>query len=66
MAQTKLGEVNADVCRSYGDDPLGLWGETDPTSCFLGGCGLLKTVSSGAAKVNIMLMLFALLAGVRV
>ena len=25
-----LGAVNKDICRPYGGDPLGLWGETDP------------------------------------
>ena len=22
--------MHSEVCRAYGDDPLGLWGETDP------------------------------------
>ena len=30
MGQTGLGHVDPSVHRAYGNDPLGLWGETDP------------------------------------
>jgi glycosyltransferase involved in cell wall biosynthesis len=30
MGQAGLGQVDPRVQRAYGDDPLGLWGETDP------------------------------------
>jgi len=30
MGQAGLGQVDPVVQRAYGDDPLGLWGETDP------------------------------------
>ena len=30
MGQAGLGQVDPSVHRAYGDDPLGLWGETDP------------------------------------
>ena len=30
MGQAGLGQVDPAVQRAYGDDPLGLWGETDP------------------------------------
>ena len=30
MGQAGLGQVHPEVCAAYGDDPLGLWGETDP------------------------------------
>ena len=30
MGQAGLGQVDPRVHRAYGDDPLGLWGETDP------------------------------------
>ena len=30
MGQAGLGQVDPRVIRAYGDDSLGLWGETDP------------------------------------
>ena len=30
MGQSGLGQVDPRVHRAYGEDPLGLWGETDP------------------------------------
>jgi hypothetical protein len=30
MGQAGMGQVDPEIHRAYGDDPLGLWGETDP------------------------------------
>ena len=30
MGQAGLGHVESHIHRAYGEDPLGLWGETDP------------------------------------
>ena len=30
MGQAGLGQVDPSILRAYGDDQLGLWGETDP------------------------------------